>query len=74
MFTKSESFYKFVGFLGPRSCLGMSLARVELFLYFTFLLQTFTFRLAEADEQPSLEPRYGINMSPQVYRLIATPR
>ena len=55
-------------------CMGASLARMELFLFFTSMLQAFYFRLADKENPPSMEPRYGINMSPVNYQLVATHR
>ncbi|KFW82033.1 Cytochrome P450 2J1, partial [Manacus vitellinus] len=58
---------------GKRACLGEVLARSELFLFFTSLLQKFTFQ-APPDTTLSLQPLMGITMAPQPYKICAVPR
>uniref|UniRef100_A0A4W4FU91 Uncharacterized protein n=1 Tax=Electrophorus electricus TaxID=8005 RepID=A0A4W4FU91_ELEEL len=70
-FRKREAFMPFSA--GKRVCLGEQLARMELFLFFTSLLQHFTFSPPEGVE-PSLEYRLGASHSPQPYKLCAVPR
>ena len=59
---------------GPRSCPGESLAKMELFIFFTSMLQAFKLDLPEGAPTPSLQPTVGLNMSPQEYRICATHR
>ncbi|XP_064521208.1 cytochrome P450 2J3-like isoform X2 [Pseudopipra pipra] len=70
-FWKRESFLAFS--MGKRACLGEVLARSELFLFFTSLLQKFTFQ-APPDTTLSLQPLMGITMAPQPYKICAVPR
>ncbi|KAF1462361.1 Cytochrome P450 2J2, partial [Spheniscus demersus] len=70
-FWKRESFVPFS--IGKRACLGEVLARSELFLFFTALLQKFTFQ-APLDTTLSLQFKLGITMAPQPYKICAVPR
>ncbi|XP_006862546.1 PREDICTED: cytochrome P450 2J2-like [Chrysochloris asiatica] len=70
-FKKRESFLPFS--LGKRVCLGEQLARSEMFIFFTSLMQKFTFR-PPANEKLSLKFRTGLTISPVSYRICAIPR
>ncbi|XP_051803056.1 cytochrome P450 2J4-like isoform X3 [Acanthochromis polyacanthus] len=70
-FRKREAFLPFSA--GKRVCLGEPLAKMELFLFFTSLLQRFSFS-APPGEKPSLEFVLGATHTPKPYRLCATPR
>ncbi|XP_031233740.1 cytochrome P450 2J3-like isoform X1 [Mastomys coucha] len=70
-FKKRESFLPFS--MGKRACLGEQLARSELFIFFTSLLQKFTFK-PPANEKLSLKFRLGITISPVSHRICAVPR
>ncbi|KAM3668443.1 cytochrome P450 2J2-like isoform 1-T1 [Ammospiza maritima maritima] len=76
-FLKDGKFWKNEYFLpfstGKRSCLGELLARSELFLFFTSLLQKFTFQ-APPDTTLSLQSMLGITNAPQPYKIRAVPR
>ncbi|XP_005795628.2 cytochrome P450 2J2-like [Xiphophorus maculatus] len=70
-FRKRDAFMPFSA--GKRVCLGEQLARMELFLFFTSLLQRFRFS-PPPGEKPSLECRMAAARSPKPYRLCAVPR
>ncbi|XP_006879802.1 PREDICTED: cytochrome P450 2J2-like [Elephantulus edwardii] len=70
-FKKRESFMPFS--IGKRVCLGEQLARAELFIFFTSLMQKFTFE-PPANEKLNLNFRSGLTLSPVSYRICAVPR
>ncbi|XP_051855523.1 cytochrome P450 2J4-like [Antechinus flavipes] len=70
-FKKRESFLPFS--VGKRACLGEQLARAELFLFFTSLLQKFTFQ-PPPNTQLSLDFLSGLTVSPVPYKICAIPR
>ncbi|KAL1023334.1 hypothetical protein UPYG_G00039370 [Umbra pygmaea] len=59
--------------LGKRVCPGEQLAKMELFLFFTAMLQRFTFSSPQGVE-PSLDFKMGFTHSPKPYQLCASPR
>ncbi|XP_004437986.1 PREDICTED: cytochrome P450 2D14-like [Ceratotherium simum simum] len=71
-FVKQEAFMPFSA--GRRSCLGEPLARMELFLFFTCLLQRFSFSVPAGQPRPSDHGVFGILVSPFPYQLCAVPR
>ncbi|XP_060933844.1 cytochrome P450 2J2-like isoform X1 [Limanda limanda] len=70
-FRRRDAFLPFSA--GKRVCLGEPLARMELFLFFTSLLQRFTFSPVPG-EMPSLEGVLGFTHSPDEFRMLAIPR
>ncbi|XP_031232866.1 cytochrome P450 2J6-like [Mastomys coucha] len=70
-FKKRESFLPFS--VGKRSCPGEQLARSELFIFFTALMQKFTFK-APINEKLSLKFRLGLTLSPVSHCICAIPR
>ncbi|NXB32620.1 CP2DH protein, partial [Eulacestoma nigropectus] len=71
-FVKPEAFLPFSA--GRRACLGEQLARMELFLFFTTLLQKFTFVLPEDQPRPREDGHFAVTNSPHPYMLRALPR
>ncbi|XP_004845527.1 cytochrome P450 2D6-like [Heterocephalus glaber] len=71
-FMKHEGFIPFSA--GHRACLGEPLARMELFLFFTSLLQHFSFSVPEGQAQPSDCGVFGILLTPRPYQLCAVSR
>ncbi|XP_040895601.1 cytochrome P450 2J6-like [Toxotes jaculatrix] len=70
-FLKRAAFIPFSA--GKRVCLGENLARMELFLFFTSLMQRFTFSMPPGKEVV-LKPRVSITLSPIPYEICATQR
>ncbi|XP_067391702.1 cytochrome P450 2J2-like isoform X2 [Emydura macquarii macquarii] len=70
-FKKREAFLPFSA--GKRGCLGEQLARTEIFLFFTALLQKFTFQ-APKDVKLSLQFILGATLRPQPYQICALSR
>nr|CAD7449356.1 unnamed protein product [Timema bartmani] len=59
---------------GKRSCVGESLARTNLFITFTSLLQNFALRLPEGVPQPSTEPEGGLTFTTKPFSILMKPR
>ncbi|XP_058039031.1 cytochrome P450 2K6-like isoform X1 [Ahaetulla prasina] len=73
-FVKKDAFMPFSA--GRRVCAGENLAKMELFLFFTSLLQTFTFQppLGISKDDLDLTPAIGVIVSPVPYKTCAIPR
>ncbi|XP_076466713.1 cytochrome P450 2B6-like [Babylonia areolata] len=69
---KREEFIPFS--VGRRSCPGEGIARLQLFLYVTSLLQNFRFLPAEEGRLPSLEGVMEFAHNPNPFRIRAVPR
>ncbi|XP_071961680.1 cytochrome P450 2U1-like isoform X3 [Antedon mediterranea] len=57
--------------VGRRSCLGESLGKMEIYIFASRLLQSFTFELPECSPRPSFEPVIGITYTPQYFEVVA---
>ncbi|XP_063560638.1 cytochrome P450 2D6 [Gorilla gorilla gorilla] len=71
-FVKPEAFLPFSA--GRRACLGEPLARMELFLFFTSLLQHFSFSVPTGQPRPSHSRVVSFLVTPSPYELCAVPR
>ncbi|XP_072272884.1 cytochrome P450 2W1-like [Pyxicephalus adspersus] len=73
-FLKRDEFFAFSK--GRRVCVGESLARMELFLFITGMLQKFTFTPPPGVSRESLDlgPEAFFTMRPKEYNVCATPR
>ncbi|KAG2460795.1 CP2K1 protein, partial [Polypterus senegalus] len=70
-FVKRDAFLPFSA--GRRACLGENLAKMELFLFFTMLMQKFVFRPRSGvtQDQLDLSPTPGVTSAPEPYDLCA---
>ncbi|KAL1020762.1 hypothetical protein UPYG_G00004350 [Umbra pygmaea] len=73
-FVKKDAFMPFSA--GRRVCLGEGLARMELFIFFTSLLQHFRFSPPPGvtEEDLDLKPSVGFTLSPSHHQLCAVTR
>lgn len=60
--------------VGVRVCLGEALAKMELFLFLSWILQRFTLTVPPGHSLPSLEGKFGVVLQPTKYKVNATPR
>ncbi|XP_062328146.1 vitamin D 25-hydroxylase [Osmerus eperlanus] len=70
-FVRREAFLPFS--LGRRCCLGEQLARMEMFLFFTTMLQRFHLQFPPGTV-PSLTPKLGMTLQPLPYSICAVRR
>ncbi|XP_069830129.1 cytochrome P450 2C5-like [Dendropsophus ebraccatus] len=70
-FVKNEAFLPFSA--GKRRCAGEILGKAELFIFFTKLLQNFTFQ-APPGIEVDLTPVVGLTTAPRTYEMCALPR
>ncbi|XP_051016041.1 cytochrome P450 2D3-like [Acomys russatus] len=71
-FVKHEAFMPFSA--GRRICLGEPLARMELFLFFTCLLQRFSFSVPDGQPRPSDQGIFALPVFPKPYQLCVAVR
>ncbi|KAM5255866.1 cytochrome P450 2U1 [Ctenodactylus gundi] len=69
---KKETFMPFG--IGKRVCMGEQLAKMELFLLFVSLLQSFTFALPPGSKRPSLTGRFGLTLAPHPFNVVVSER
>ncbi|XP_030054607.1 cytochrome P450 2K6 [Microcaecilia unicolor] len=71
-FVKQEAFMPFSA--GRRICLGATLAKMELFLFFVGLFQKFTFHPPPGVTRTNVLPDTGFTTPPQSQKICAVPR
>nr|XP_056701878.1 cytochrome P450 2D14-like [Euleptes europaea] len=71
-FVKREAFLPFSA--GRHACPGEPMARMELFIFFTTLLQHFTFSIPENYPRPDEERHFALTVSPSPFQICAIPR
>ncbi|XP_072044319.1 cytochrome P450 2J4-like [Amphiura filiformis] len=59
---------------GNRVCAGENLAKMELFLFFTYIMHSFTITKPHDAKAPSMKGIGGFTFCPTLYELIATDR
>ncbi|XP_040832532.1 cytochrome P450 2A11 isoform X1 [Ochotona curzoniae] len=72
-FKKSDAFVPFS--IGKRYCFGENLARMELFLFLTTIMQNFRFRSQQAPQDIDVSPKHvGFATIPRTYTMSFVPR
>ncbi|CAI9599376.1 unnamed protein product [Staurois parvus] len=71
-FVKREAFIPFSA--GRRICVGEQLARMDLFIFFTSLLQRFEFHIPYKQPPPRLDPLIMFNLSPHPFQIFLQVR
>ena len=70
--TDKGNFYPFGA--GRRTCAGEPLAKMELFMFLSWMLHKFTFVPEEGQKAPSLKPRRALVQFPSPYKIRAIKR
>ncbi|XP_043922127.1 cytochrome P450 2D10-like isoform X2 [Protopterus annectens] len=71
-FVKREAFLPFSA--GHRICLGEQLARTELFIFFTTMMQQFTFHIPDSEPKPSTDSCFMSTLAPTPFKICAKLR
>ncbi|XDV50373.1 hypothetical protein PO909_019443 [Leuciscus waleckii] len=59
---------------GVRVCLGEALAKMELFLFLSWILQRFTLEMPTGKPLPDLQGKFGVVLQPEKYKVTAKLR
>ncbi|XP_072030577.1 cytochrome P450 2U1-like [Amphiura filiformis] len=59
---------------GHRQCLGENLAKMEFFLFFTYILHSFTITKPSDAKAPSMKGISGVSLSPTPFQIVLTER
>ncbi|RXN23406.1 steroid 17-alpha-hydroxylase 17,20 lyase-like protein [Labeo rohita] len=59
---------------GVRVCLGEALAKMELFLFLSWILQRFTLEMPTGQPLPDLQGKFGVVLQPKKFKVIAKLR
>ncbi|XP_062319667.1 steroid 17-alpha-hydroxylase/17,20 lyase isoform X1 [Osmerus eperlanus] len=60
--------------VGVRVCLGEVLAKMEIFLFLSWIMQRFTLTVPPGQPMPNLEGKFGVVLQPMKYKVHATLR
>ncbi|KAL8221819.1 UNVERIFIED_CONTAM: hypothetical protein K2H54_074533 [Gekko kuhli] len=71
-FVKREAFLPFSA--GRHACPGEQMAKMELFIFFTSLLQHFTFCIPENHPRPKEDRFFALTVTPAPFQICAIPR
>ncbi|XP_040294228.1 steroid 17-alpha-hydroxylase/17,20 lyase-like [Bufo bufo] len=72
MYSPSQSYLPFGA--GIRVCLGEALAKMEVFLFLSWILQRFTLEIPEGDSLPDLEGKFGVVLQVKPFKVTAKLR
>lgn len=59
---------------GVRVCLGEALAKMELFLFLSWILQRFTLEMPAGHPLPDLQGKFGVVLQPKKFKVVALLR
>ncbi|XP_055958315.1 cytochrome P450 2D28 [Patella vulgata] len=60
--------------IGKRKCMGETTAKIEVFLFFTHLIQRFRFITEPGKPAPGFEAAFGATNAPKAFKICAIPR
>ncbi|KAK6175045.1 hypothetical protein SNE40_013586 [Patella caerulea] len=60
--------------MGKRKCMAETTAKIELFLFFSHMIQKFRFITEPGKPAPGFEPAFGVTSAPRAFKICAIPR